>query len=229
MPPILHVDDLTEEVFADLRDASQTYHLNYGYGDTFDKLRTDPERRNFVAAILAGQVDGEEGIRKLREWFLGPWASARSLTIDRLPGIGRGLTAAASHLRDIPPNIDLAQARPSTIEATVRAFELLIACPGVGGTIASKILSALRLDLFMMWDAPITQAYGFDPGGAGYRRFLELMASVMRQMYELWGQRNQSLEEYLQPQGRGWIPPLTKFIDEWHWVRITRKHSYTNE
>ncbi len=228
MPPILHVADITQDVFADLRDASKTYDSRYSYGETFDKLRTDPERRGFVTAILAGQVDGEHGVRKLREWFLGHWASGRSLTTETMPGIGRGLTAAASHLRDIPSNVDLSQAGPSTIEATIRAFELLIACPGVGGTIASKILSALRPDLCMMWDIPIARAYGFDPGVAGYRRFLQLMASATRRMHELWGQRAPSLAEHLKPGDREWLPPITKFIDEWHWVRITRKHFYTN-
>lgn len=226
MPPILHVADITEDVFADLQDASRTYLDEYGYTSAFDLLWTIPERRDFIAAILAGRVDGENGIKKMREWFLGPWSSGRSLTTERLPGIGGGLTIAANYLRDIPANIDLAQAKPNTIEAATQAFDLLDGCSGVGGTIASKMLSALRPDLCVMWDIPIAKAYGFDPGVAGYRRFLQLMVSTAQRMRELWGQPAPSLEEHLQPQGREWLPPLAKFIDEWHWVRITRKHSF---
>ena len=59
MPPILHVDDLTEQVFDDIRDASHTYHDEYGYTDAFDKLRTLPERRDYLATVLTGPVDGE--------------------------------------------------------------------------------------------------------------------------------------------------------------------------
>ena len=109
----------------------------------------------------------------------------------------------------------------------MRAFSRLDDCPGVGGTIASKMLSALRPDLFMMWDIPIAKAYGFDPGIAGYRRFLQLMAPATRRMRELWGTRTPSLEEHLRFEDREWLPPLTKFVDEWHWIRITRKHATT--
>jgi len=225
MPPILHVSDLTERVFEDIREASQTYRSQYGYTDAFDRLRMIPERRDYLAAVLAGQVDGQEAVRRLREWLLGPWASARSLSDTRLPHIGRGLTAAIAELRGIPSDVDLAGATASTIETMIRAFTCLDDCPGVGGTIASKMLSALRPDLFMMWDIPIALAYGFDPAVAGYRRFLQLMAPATHRMRELWGSRTPAMEEHLKPTGREWQPPLTKFIDEWHWIRITRKHA----
>ena len=227
MPPILHVDDLAEEVFQDSRDASATYRRDYGYTDAFDSLQTVPARGALVKAVLAGQFDGLEAVKKLREWLLGPWSSARSLTTARLPEIGRGLVSAAEHLRAISLQRDLTTATPTMIEEMVRAFERLDDCPGVGGTIASKMLSALRPDLFMMWDMPIARAYGFDPGVAGYRRFLQLMAPATRRMRELWGERQPSLEEQLRSEGREWLPPLTKFVDEWHWVRITRNHANT--
>jgi len=227
MPPILHVADLTEDVFEDVRAASTTYRHKYGYTDAFDKLRTIPDRRNYLAAVLAGRADGEEAVRRLREWLLGPWSSARTLSEARLPQIGRGLLAAVAELQCISSGTDLAAASASTIEAMMRAFSRLDDCPGVGGTIASKMLSALRPDLFMMWDIPIAKAYGFDPGIAGYRRFLQLMAPATRRMRELWGTRTPSLEEHLRFEDREWLPPLTKFVDEWHWIRITRKHAPT--
>lgn len=225
IPPILHVGDLTEEIFTDIRDASQTYCQQYGYMAAFDELRTIPERRQLLAAILAGHIRGEEAVQKLRKWLLGPWRSARSLTTERLPEIGRGLTAAVEQLREIPSDMDLTQTTPSTIETMMVAFQRLNDCLGIGGTSASKILSALKPDLFMLWDRSIARAYKFDNGAAGYRKFLQLMVPATRRMRELWGQRSPSLEEYLKSEGREWLPPLTKFVDEWHWVRITRNHS----
>ena len=227
MPPILHVDDLTQHALEDIREASQTYHRAYGYTLAFDNLRTNPDRRDYLGAILSGKVDGVEAVSRLREWLLGPWASARTLSEARLPQIGRGLLAAGGELRDISLDTDLADAPPSTIEAMMRAFNSLVNCPGVGGTIASKMLSALRPDLFMIWDNPIAEAYGFDRGTAGYRRFLQLMASATTRMRELWGNRTPCLEEHLRCEGREWLPPMTKFVDEWHWIRITRGHPPT--
>lgn len=224
MPPILDVADLTEDIFEDIRDASKTYWHGYGYTHAFDKLRTVPERNEYLLAMLKGQVDGEEAARKLREWLLAPWRSVRSLGEARLPQMGRGLTAALEVLRSISTSTDLSRAVPGTIEAMGCAFDCLHSCPGVGGTVASKILSALRPDLFMIWDIPIARAYGLDRGVAGYGRFLQLMASATRTMRAMWGQRTPSLEEYLHPDGREWRPLLAKFLDEWHWVRITRRH-----
>jgi hypothetical protein len=225
IPPILHVTDLTKDVFGDIREASHIYCHEYGYTGAFDQLRTEDNRRDYLGAILAGLVDGEEAVRQLREWLLGPWGSARTLSASRLPAIGRGLMAATDRLRHISSAMDLSHATPDIIEKMVRAFADLDDCPGVGGTIASKMLSALRPDLFMMWDIPIARAYGFATTVAGYRRFLQLMAPATWRMRELWGKRVPSLEEHLKPQEREWSPPLTKFVDEWHWIRITRKHS----
>lgn len=227
IPPILHVAELTENVFEDIREASHTYRHRYGYTGAFDELWTVPERKNYLSAMLAGQVDGVEAVQKLREWLLGPWSSARSLSASRLPQIGQGLSEAISELRGISVDTDLSAADSGTIEAMVRAFDLLDSCPGVGGTIASKMLSALRPDLFMIWDIPIARAYGFDPSVKGYRRFLQLMAPATLRMRDLWGNRTPAMEEYLKSGDREWLPPLTKFVDEWHWIRITKKHPFT--
>ena len=222
MPPILHVSDLNRQILEDLREAAASYRQVAGYTSAFDVLQTDQDCCRTLASIRACKVEGLQAARFLRDRLLAKWSSARSLSKQRMPALGRALAKALEPLRTIPCSTQIWEAAPVTIERMVGAFQILDDCAGVGGTVASKMLSALRPQLFLMWDMPIARAYGFDTNAAGYRRFLQLMTPAAQKIRELWGSGNGDLEDYLKPEGRAWRPTLAKALDEWHWVRITR-------
>jgi hypothetical protein len=68
-------------------------------------------------------------------------------------------------------------------------------------------------------------AYGFALNGAGYHQYLRVTQAIAQRVRMLWNQ-DPPLEQHLKPECRQWIPPLAKVIDEWNWVRITRKHAW---
>jgi hypothetical protein len=224
MPPILDADDVTVELIDDIRDASLTYFTKYSYTSAFDNLVTGRASAGKLAKLLDGKCSSESGLRCLRDGLLGKWGSARSLTAANSPGIAKGLGRAASFLRRIPSDAQLVNLTHEQVETLVSASEAIDDCNGIGATIASKIVGALRPAAAVMWDTPIAQAYGFAHSTAGYRRFLRLMTEVAARLRQVSGERD--LEALLKPDGRKWKAPLAKVIDEWHWIRITRKHRY---
>ena len=216
MPPILHVSDLDRGILGNLRDAAATYWQETKGHRAFDDLQRPTE------LAKSSQMDGSAIAEQLRNRLLSQWASVRSLSRSRMPGVGPGMDQALQVLKSIPYQADISTAGLGTVEQMLHAFGYLTSCLGVGGVVASKMLSALRPGLFVMWDGAIATAYGFETTSAGYRRFLQLMAPAAQKIRELWGSGNGDLEDYLKPEGRAWRPTLAKALDEWHWVRITR-------
>ena len=111
--------------------------------------------------------------------FLNKLHSRRS--IDIVPDV-------SAAIRDLLPDIlllgqqgleslDLAN---SAFDTAMRAFDRLVLVNGVSSTTASKILTSLKPNLFVMWDPDIRKSY-CDPlpdSGATYRFYLEQMHKV---------------------------------------------------
>lgn len=207
-----------------MRDATQTYWTRYDYTHAFDSFVADSGSAAVVAALLQGKGSAICGLQCMRDGFLGKWGSTRSMTPATCPGIGEGLKQAASLLGRLPAGSRIDNVTDAQLERLVAAFDELDKCEGVGATIASKIMAALLPATAVMWDTPIAAAYGFAHSTSGYRRFLLLMREFAAQLRTLGD--GTDVESYVKPSDRAWKAPLAKLIDEWHWVRITKKIAY---
>lgn len=224
IPPVFAVEQIQPSVIEDIRDASNIYCSKYSYTMAFDALFLDPVRRHVVTGFLDGSVAPSLFADRLREWLLKPWSSVRSLPTSRMTAIGDALgriqPAIASFVDRKLEDVDHA-----ALASMVAIFHQLDECAGVGPTVASKLLAPLSPALFPMWDNPIASAYGFALNAAGYHQYLRVTQSVARRVRSYWTSMT-SLEEHLKPACRQWKAPLTKVIDEWNWIRITRGHQY---
>lgn len=221
-PPVFDVSEVSRKVLDDMRAACAPYHRTYGLTEAFDRLRTIPDRSEYIESVASGKVRGVEPVERLVEWLLRPWHSIRNFPQHAKPAAGQALSHAQDVLLQLPGGLSLEVALPEQISLMATAYSSLADCPYVGGTNASKMLAALRPELFPMWDDKIADAYGFCREGTGYRRFVTLMAGVARRLRELSTGQDESLEDYIRPAERAWSAPLAKLIDEWHWVRITK-------
>ena len=145
-----------------------------------------------------------------------------------MPAVGDAFGSIREVVASIPSNVSLENADCEMLAKMVAVFKGLDDCPGVGPTIASKMLAPLRPALFPIWDNPIAESYGFALNAAGYRRYLGLMQDIARRVRRFW-QSAVPLEEHLKPKYRRWVAPLAKTLDEWNWIRITRGHRYSAE
>lgn len=95
-----------------------------------------------------------------------------------------------------------------------------------GDTVASKVLHFFNVHLFIMWDSDIQIAYRKPYGPEGYLEFLQEMQSQAKEVIEdfnvlsLSGSPESLLSQRLGYQS---IRPLTKFLDEYNWITITRE------
>jgi len=222
-PPLFDPSELDKRALEDIRDACALYHGSYGLTEAFDRLRTVPERCEYVAKIVAGEARGVEPVESLVEWLLRPWHSIRNFPKHARLRAGQALSKAQDILLRFPGDLTLEASQPEQITQMGMAYDTLAQCPYVGGTNASKMLAALRPEIFPMWDDDIAEAYGFcRRRGIGYRRFVTLAAEIARRLRELWTNKDKTLEDYIRPAGRAWKAPLAKLVDEWHWIRITQ-------
>jgi len=225
IPPVFSLDDVTPALIEDLRDACATYCHRYGYTGAFDDLIMVPERAAMITGFLAGNTAPIHFAQSLREWLLKPWSSTRSLGNGRMQAVGDALESIRATVAAISIDLPLENADLATLARMVQVFRRLDDCVGVGPTIASKILAPLRPALFPMWDNAIAEAYGFALNAAGYRQYVGVTQAIARKARELWDSAG-PLERYLKPECRRWTAPLAKVIDEWNWIRITRRHVF---
>lgn len=224
VPPVFSVDDLTPAIIEDLRDASATY-CEYDYTGAFDDLMMLPKRAETIAGFLAGSVAGIHLAKSLREWLLKPWSSTRTLGHGRMQAVGDALQDIRATMAAISTGPSIEDADRAMFARMVDVFTRLDDCPGVGPTIASKILAPLHPAWFPMWDNAIAEAYGFALNAAGYRQYLTVTQAIARKAREFWHSAD-PLEPYLKPERRRWTAPLAKVMDEWNWIRITRGHVF---
>jgi len=94
-----------------------------------------------------------------------------------------------------------------------------------GDTVASKSLHFFNVHLFVMWDSNIQAAYGKSFGPQGYLEFLQEMQNQAKeiitdfQRLSLAGTPAEFLSARLGYKG---VRPLTKLIDDYNWVTITK-------
>jgi hypothetical protein len=241
IPPVFSLDDVTSSVIEDLRDASATY-CGIDYTSAFDDLIMVPERAEMIAGFIAGNIASINLAESLRKWLLKPWSSTRSVGNGRMEAVGDALGNIRATVAEIPPDLSLEHADRVMLARMVEVFKHLDDCAGVGPTIASKILAPLRPALFPIWDNPIAKAYGFALNAAGYHQYLNVTQAIARKARGFWAdpdvrasvcaiahkargfwQSDVPLEQYLKPERRRWTAPLAKVLDEWNWIRITKK------
>lgn len=95
-----------------------------------------------------------------------------------------------------------------------------------GDTVVSKVLHFFNIYLFPMWDFEISVEYATKMGSSGYLEFLKAMQQHALEAIEDFHQRNlpeQPAEFLSQKLGHTFSRPLTKFLDDYNWVTITRK------
>lgn len=95
-----------------------------------------------------------------------------------------------------------------------------------GDTVVSKVLHFFNIYLFPMWDSGISVAYTAKIGSWGYLEFLKAMQQHAIETIEDFHQRNlpgQPSEFLSHKLGHTFSRPLTKFLDDYNWVIITRK------
>ena len=224
VPPVFFVEDLTPNVIDDIKDASATYCCDYEYTAAFDDLIL--EDAETIERCIAGTINPRYFAERLRDRLLGRWSSSRSLWEERMPAVGDALGNIRVTVAAIPRDMRLEDADYAMRGRAIDAFTYLIdKCPGVGPTIASKLLAPLRPALFPIWDNPIARSYGFAINAAGYRQYLIAAQAIIGKVRSLW-KRATPLEEYLKPEGRKWTAPLAKVFDEWNWIRITKGQAY---
>lgn len=94
-----------------------------------------------------------------------------------------------------------------------------------GDTVASKVLHFFNVHLFAMWDSDIQSAYRKPFGPEGYLGFLQEMQTQAKEVVEdfrrfsLPGSPESFLSQRLSYEV---ARPLTKFLDEYNWIIITR-------
>jgi len=94
-----------------------------------------------------------------------------------------------------------------------------------GDTVASKVLHFFNIQLFVMWDNDIQSNYGKPYGASGYLEFLKEMQNHAIEAITDFKQLNLpgTPSLYLSQQlGYGGLRPLTKLLDDYNWVTITK-------
>lgn len=98
-----------------------------------------------------------------------------------------------------------------------------------GDTVASKVLHFFNVSLFVMWDTGIQVSHQ-KFGAQGYVKFLQIMQDHAQEATSDFEELALagSIAEYLsQSLGYHNVRPLTKFLDDYNWVTITKAWSPT--
>ncbi|WP_456372518.1 adenosylcobinamide amidohydrolase [Methanocaldococcus sp.] len=101
---------------------------------------------------------------------------------------------------------------------------------GVGDTAVSKILHLLNPDVFVMWDEEIRKHYGIkNPTAEKYIEFMKMMQNLGLKFLEDYAKYNnidlKDAEEKILNDYKN--KPLSKLIDEYNWLVITKKNDTT--
>lgn len=95
-----------------------------------------------------------------------------------------------------------------------------------GDTVASKTLHFFNPGLVMMWDDPIKSAHVTGYGAAAYLVFLQEMQTQAQEVMSDFQQLSLPgrPEEYLSKKlGYSYTRPLTKLLDDYNWMTITKE------
>jgi hypothetical protein len=91
----------------------------------------------------------------------------------------------------------------------------------VGPVGAAKILFALRPNFYSPWDKPICVKKGYQSNGESYVKYLKDLKKTLKEIETKCIQSGYRLEDLPQKINRP-NSTMTKIIDEYNWVTITR-------
>lgn len=191
------------------------------YASTYQKLATDAEFLNRLKTNPS--LDDFQKLRDFLTHYGVPWAPSN--LAEQYLSAWPKLEPHISNLTDA--TIDTCDlGRGNIRDAITEAFGLF-QWPSVwgGDTVASKALHFFNVSLFVMWDADIQIAFK-KAGPQGYLEFLCDMQSHAKEIISDF--RRLSLgaapDEFLSQQlGYDSVRPLTKFIDDYNWITITKR------
>lgn len=190
------------------------------YASTYQELVKDIDFLNRLKT--SPSLDDFQRLRNFLTHYGVPWAPTN--LAEQYMSVWPKLEPHISKLADAAIDIcDLG--RGDIRDAITGAFGLLEWPTAWGGdTVASKVLHFFNVSLFVMWDADIQSAYG-KAGPQGYLEFLCGMQSDAKEIISDF--RRLSLgaapDEFLSQQlGYDCVRPLTKFIDDYNWITITK-------
>jgi hypothetical protein len=92
----------------------------------------------------------------------------------------------------------------------------------IGPTGTAKILFALRPNSMIPWDEPMRSEFHYDGSAGDYTEYLLCVAENLGELNETCVRMGFKLSDLPQLLGRP-KSSLTKLIDEYHWVTISRK------
>lgn len=113
------------------------------------------------------------------------------------------------------------------IADAVKAAYSCLQWPNVwgGDTVASKVLHFFNIQLFVMWDNDIQISYGKPYGASGYLEFLKEMQNHAKEAitdFKRLNLPNTPFQFLSQQIGYHGVRPLTKLLDDYNWVTITK-------
>lgn len=92
----------------------------------------------------------------------------------------------------------------------------------VGPVGAAKILFALRPNFYSPWDRPICQSKGYQLDGADYIKYLKDIQKILYELKNECIENGLTINDLIKITNRP-ISSITKLIDEYNWVTITKQ------
>jgi len=121
--------------------------------------------------------------------------------------------------------IDIEGQKKKVSEIIKEIYMRLTEVSGIGPTAASKIMHAIILQLFMMWDENIRNGYGYAGNAIGYLKFLRESQQILKRIIESYGKSPEDLCRVASPKIN---KTLTKLLDEFNYMKFTRKENLPN-
>lgn len=169
-------------------------------------------------------LDEFQRLRDFLTHYGVPWApiNLASQYLSIWPSLKPHISRLASETLE---STDLEQ---EDIANSVKSAYSCLQWPNVwgGDTVASKVLHFFNIQLFVMWDNDIQIAYGKPYGASGYLEFLKEMQNHATEAITDFKQLNLPGTPSLflsQQMGYEVIRPLTKLLDDYNWVTITKR------
>jgi hypothetical protein len=127
--------------------------------------------------------------------------------------------------RLLKPEVTLTDASDHELNDIADAYAELKQVRGLGPTITSKILFAVRPEAAIPWDAPIQTEFQLQPGERNdYRAMLALSKSEAEAVIADAARCGVASEQCIPAAIGSPARTLVRLIDEYHWITITRRH-----
>jgi hypothetical protein len=217
---------VTVELIKKIRDASQRFSCDTSVrARAYETLMTTPNHKAILSCVKNGKDVSPEDIRDSLVWFLNCWGC--HFPHNSIPDLVPVLKLTADQIMASIGNAPLETLQKNRLGCIVPVFEKLREVPHVGGTTASKILSVIQPQTFMMWDEKIANNYGFSQNGMGHFRFLMFTKNIIRKLREFEPPPIE-MQLCIENQSRGWEVPIAKILDEWKWITSHQLLNFNN-